>query len=332
MTRSMLLCIIIGALSVVTLISWNSARFIGAEAKPRVQSQLAFLPQPNVAKALTLGHSNSAAKLRWIDSFAYFQHQIDARDDAVVGDQKGGFRRLYETLVALDPHFFPFYEHGAMALSGIVNDQDAALALLMNGVHQHPDEHALWINLLAIMQSSFALDEVHSETLLTYLYMWLNSVKKPEERAVPAYWLSSLHRKQGSEIIMLGYWQQRLANTTKGSAEYDVLEHLLRTQAMRYARTIINEAIVFPGTAETPITTYSLLPSTLLEKRITDYVPLFSPFHKDTLQGVTLRPDPWGMNWEHGHRPFLAVSTGESAVSQHGTTDPTQYWPLLPTQ
>src|SRR5262245_34756719 len=90
------------------LIGWNAQRFVGAESRIRMKD-LEFFPTPVVAKLMAMGQDNTVAKLRWIDSFSYFQLQIDRRDDTVAGDDKtsGGFQRLYDTLIALDPLFEP---------------------------------------------------------------------------------------------------------------------------------------------------------------------------------------------------------------------------------
>src|ERR1043165_3865084 len=99
------LVIVAGA---VALLGWNSSRFLTAKHEIRAKD-LDFLPAPEVAGVLALGHANTLAKLRWIDSFAYFQFQLDRQDDRVAGGGSG-FQRLYATLIQLDPRFEPFYE------------------------------------------------------------------------------------------------------------------------------------------------------------------------------------------------------------------------------
>ena len=110
----------------LALVGWNISRFVGAEGRIRAKD-LTFLPVPEVARLLAVGHTNTVAKLRWIDSFAYFQWQLDRQDDRVAGGGSG-VERLYATLIQLDPNFRVFYEHAAINLSGVLSHHQSALA------------------------------------------------------------------------------------------------------------------------------------------------------------------------------------------------------------
>jgi hypothetical protein len=125
------------------LLCWNGSRFIGAKAKIRMKD-LTFLPSPQTARLLTLGHNNTVAKLRWIDSFAYFQMQLERKDDTVASTGDSAFGRLYDTLIALDPHFIPLYEHALLNLAGLLSHHQAILSLLQRGLIDNPHSTVLW--------------------------------------------------------------------------------------------------------------------------------------------------------------------------------------------
>ena len=131
MRRSAL--VLIMAVLALGLIGWNASRFIGAEARIRTKD-LSFLPSPVVGHLLALGHQSTVAKLRWIDSFAYFQLQLDRKDDRVAGTGESAFVRLYDLLISLDDHFLPFYEHAVLNLGGIQNRPGDTLSVIQRGL------------------------------------------------------------------------------------------------------------------------------------------------------------------------------------------------------
>src|SRR5476649_285062 len=146
----------LGLLCAGTLIGWNFSRFVGAQEQI-YSKDLDFLPTPEVAKLLCFGHSNTISKLRWIDSFAYFQLQLDRRNDRLSGDGPGGFRRLYDTLIELDPLFEPFYQHAALCTGGLLGQNYIALGYLLRGLINLPHQTSLWRHAAAMLVANFDL-------------------------------------------------------------------------------------------------------------------------------------------------------------------------------
>ena len=129
------------------LLYWNANALIGAKAKPRMKD-LSFVPSGTVLRLLSMGHTNTVAKLRWIDSFSYLQYQFDKRDDTLMGNSEiGGFDRLYTSLIALDPHYKPFYEFAIAAESILDSRGNLALRCIQLGLMHRPYYVDLWRNL-----------------------------------------------------------------------------------------------------------------------------------------------------------------------------------------
>ncbi len=225
------LSIVIGA---VGLVGWNSSRFL--TAKPVIRSKnLDFLPAPETARVLAFGHTNTLAKLRWIDSFAYFQYQLDRKDDRVAGgSSSGGFTRLYETLIDLDPQFEPFYEHAALNLSGVLSQHGTALAFLLRGTQEIPRSTSLWRNTVVTLKTFFQWDVRHPEPFDAFLAAWEQAEKDPDAKRMVWDWKRQFGFGSFTGLEQLPYWLTQLQTSTPGSSSGDYVEGTVRDLLTRY--------------------------------------------------------------------------------------------------
>jgi hypothetical protein len=208
------------------LVGWNATRFVGTTPQPRTKN-LDFLPAPAVAAAMSLGQGPALAKLRWIDSFAYLQLQFDRKDDRVAGDGRGGFERLYETLIALDPYFQPFYEHAVLTTGGVLSDHRAALSLLQRGLMHQPDNVWMWRMASAELAISFGWAKGNAAVFDRWLRAW-ELAMGPEEVGAVTAWRRGLAFVHVDGLETLPYWLEQLRAAQPGTAMGDFVESTVR--------------------------------------------------------------------------------------------------------
>jgi hypothetical protein len=310
-------------LCVLALIGWNAHRFAGAEARIRAKD-LDFLPAPEVAAMLALGHRNTVAKLRWIDSFAYFQYQLDHKDDRVAGGGAGGFQRLYETLIYLDPHFLPFYDHAALTTGALMGQHRQCLAFLMRGLLEVPDRTELWRSAATELRQGFHWEEQEPRLFAIFLGEWAEHETTLEGKVGVWEWQRAMAHRSLRGLEQLPIWFEQLKTAKPGTPAGDYLESLIRQQlasfgkreleALRAAYRLAqgaaaerltdlweNAALIDPLAPYHPreITLKrleDLLSPRLLRHRYPQGLPRFGPI---AVQGdrLVLRPDPWGHQW-----------------------------------
>ncbi len=304
----------------VVLVGWNSSRFLGAKPEIRAKN-LDFLPAPETARILALGHANTLAKLRWIDSFAYFQYQLDHKDDRVLGGGSG-FERLYQTLIELDPKFEPFYEHAALNLSGILTNHGAALAFLSRGNLELADSTSLWRNTISTLKVFFTLDQRQPLQFDAMLSAWELAESDPDAKRLVWDWKKKFGSDTFSGLEQLPYWMTQLDLTSPGTPSGDYVEGALRDLLARYGSHELSELLAswriaqggVPATRHQLIanldlisplaplrepglsTVNSLLDPRLIRRRYPHGLPSFGPI---STQGVklALRSDPYGLPW-----------------------------------
>jgi hypothetical protein len=307
----------------VALIGWNSSRFL--TAKPEIRTKnLNFLPAPETARVLAFGHTNTVAKLRWIDSFAYFQYQLDRRDDAVAGGGSG-FKRLYETLIELDPKFEPFYEHATLNLSGVLSNHVAALEFLARGNLELPHSRSLWQNTIATCKVFFRMDQRNPLQFDAMLAAWEAAENDPDAKRMVWEW----KRKFGSDTFtgleQLPYWLAQLERTTAGTPNGQYVEETIRDLLARYGihelQALLDSWSVAAGGAPRtrvalaqnldlgdplapadqqgplPKRLEELLDPTLVRQRYSDGLPAYGPIGVQDGR-LVLRSDPYGFPWE----------------------------------
>jgi len=217
------------------LIGSNVSRFATAEPKIAMSEHLNFLPEPEVARALCLGHRNSVAKIRWIDSFKYFQYQIDHGSDKKFGrDPRLGFEKLYTLLIGLDNQFQNYYQHASLTLSGIMGSHEKALRFLVMGTENIPSKTIMWANLLSHLKVYFNLEETLPGTLESLLQAWADAMPTPDLRFAPDQWQASLARRLPRQLSQIDYWLARMSQSQAGNVEDRLIQNILLEQVTRW--------------------------------------------------------------------------------------------------
>jgi transposase-like protein len=235
------LSVVILALS-LGLVGWNVSRFLNAKAVIRMDPHLEFLPDPEIARTLTLGHHNTAAKLRWIDSFSHLSYLMDHGAESGSTD---GLRRLYRTLISLDPKFPSYYEHAATALGGMKGDVHGELALIALGLHHLPDSTRLWASLVAVLSVHYRLEERFPEQMEALLQRWGESERsKPGgNESLPGDWLAALARRHERGLEQLTYWGRLLLVSSPTAPEAEVARRIMSEQLARYGMARLEELV-----------------------------------------------------------------------------------------
>jgi len=301
-------------------LAWNGSRFLETKPKPR-SKDLSFLPAPVVAKAMACGQPTALAKLRWIDSFAYFNHQIDRRDDAVAGpDQRGGFERLYDTLIALDPNFLPFYEHAVLNMSGVLKQHRAGLSVLMRGLLARPHETSLWRLASAELAISFDLAKRDPAQLDMWLRAWMEAESSDDARQSVLDWRRGLAFANVDGLQTLPYWLEQLRSTKPGSPLAIFVEGTIRELLAEHGSRELNKLLY---SSILPLVTSVQLDPAVLAQRWPRGAPAWAPVVWSGPGGPppVLRPDPFGYAWQRvggqvispgrEQRRFLVISQGQ---------------------
>jgi hypothetical protein len=182
-----------------------------------------------VARAMSLGQPTLAAKLRWIDSFAYFQFQLARLDDRVAGeDRRGGVARLYETLIDLDPQFIPFYEHAVLNAGAILGQHQVALGFIERGLLEHPRHTGLHRQEAAELAVTYDWSNRQPALLDRILQAWADAETDATGRQLVADWRRGLAFRHVRNLETLPYWIEQLHATRPGTPLGDFVESTIR--------------------------------------------------------------------------------------------------------
>jgi hypothetical protein len=309
------------------VLGWNLWRFHSGLSKIRAKD-LSFLPSPQLAGLLCLGHRNTMAKLRWIDSFAYFEYQLDRKDDRVLGGgRSGGMERLYDTLVALDPRFEPFYEHAALNTGGVLDQNQIALGFIACGLGVLPESSQLWRNAASILRVYFHWQEQLPQAFTTFLSDWRRAV--PADNDQVSMWIFSLGRYVAEGPQQVSYWLEQLHLTKPRTPGGDFVELRLRKElASLGVRTLENLAnayriahggkvarlidlwqdsdLIDPFALAKPVAVDPARiedladPRLVRPRRYPDYLITVGPLTMERGR-LVLRSDPFGLPWRLDH-------------------------------
>ncbi len=224
---------VITVAAAVALVGWNGSRFIGAQARIRTKD-LTFLPAPGIARAMSLGHTNTMAKLRWIDSFAYFELQLERKDDVVTATGESAFSRLYAMLVALDPKFLPYYQHASLNLGGVMGRHGSVLSILNLGLMELPHEPHLWRMLAAEYLVAFGGENKQAQLMDGLLAAWYEAETTDEGRDEVWTWKKAMGRRVYQDLSQLPYWEAQLQAATPGTPAYTFIVTTMREQVARF--------------------------------------------------------------------------------------------------
>jgi hypothetical protein len=320
------------------LLGWNSSRFLSSKPVIRAKN-LDFLPAPDTARLLALGHTNTLAKLRWIDSFAYFQYQLDRKDDSVAGGGQG-FQRLYETLIDLDPKFQPFYEHAALNTSGVLSQHWVALGFLLRGTQELPKSRELWRNAATTLKTFFAWDTKQPLQFDAFLADWEANEELPEAKRMVWDWKRGFGRQVFTGLEQLPYWLEQLERTQPKTPNGEFVDSVIRELLARYGAqelnalaatwrlsrggvpqtrkelvqnlTLLDPLVRVPETEPTLVSLQQLLDPRLVRKRYPKELPPYGPLTLQADGRLTLNSDPYGLPWEIAGNTI--ISSGQERV------------------
>ena len=225
--------------SIAVLLYWNASKLVGAPPRPRM-SDMTFAPSATTLRLMSLGHTNTIAKLRWIDSFSYLQYQFEKRDDTLMGEQKfSGFDRLYSALIELDPKFMPFYDF-AMAAEAVVDKEgNLALRCIHRGLLEYPNSTHLWRNLAAHIKN---MSEHYNPAVLdSILSAWSSRAETEQDRLGVELWRKNLGEYQLGGLEQLDHWCRSLLDYKKDSLLYELAEETLLKQLNNNALKILQK-------------------------------------------------------------------------------------------
>ncbi len=232
-------------------VGWNARGMLGHERAVRAKN-LDFLPSPVVARALSCGHPSSASRLRWIDAFAYFQFQLDRKDDTIAGGGSG-FKRLYDMLIGLDPRFEPYYQHAALCLGGVLERHQDELGYLQRGTLELPQASGLWRSAAAVLVTYYAWDAQQPRNLDRFLAAWADSETDDNAKAMVWQWQRALARRRLGGLEQVPYWLDRLPTTVPDSPMSAFIEGILREQIARYAIDELSAVLAARQAAGEPV-------------------------------------------------------------------------------
>ncbi len=292
--RSTLVAVVAGLI----LLAWNGSRFVNAQARIRTKD-LTFLPSPSMAKILCLGHTNSFAKLRWIDSFAYFEKQLDVKDDTIVSTGESAYERLYRMVLALDPKFMPYYEHASLDLGGVLNRHATALGFLEGGLLELPHETQLWRMIAAELSVTIKSESAAAGAMDDFLTAWSDSETTPEGRQMVWDWKKAMGQRRFNELEQLPYWLEQFNHAAPGTPTYEFVLRTLREQMARFGESRL-QMLVDSFRALywiPPVTLDDLLRPEVVIKAFPHGLPALSPLRYQ-LPFFTFNADPFGYPYQ----------------------------------
>ncbi|MEK7415458.1 MAG: hypothetical protein AAB263_19300, partial [Planctomycetota bacterium] len=307
--------------------------FLSTSIKPRA-SDITFLPVPAVAKALSMGQGSALAKVRWIDSFSYFSYQIDHQNDAVSGlDQRGGFERLYETFIALDPLFLPFYEHAVMTTGGILKHHQVALSFAMRGQLEMPYTPGLWRLAAAELAVNYQWNSKEHVNLMNgFLKSWMDVDPTTDGKQEVVNWQRGLLFKWVDDLKTLPYWIEQLKSTKPNTPPARFVERTIREILAVHCVNQLSRLLVDRASLLADPMALDLDKIAKVYPHFPDGIPGTAPIR--VLDGrAVLREDPfgWPFRWNgttvespgymHGQflaRHGVAIGNVEKQAGQHG--------------
>ena len=317
----------------VGLIYYNWVRFADDKIRGiRMDKSLDYLPSPQMSKVLSFGHHNTVAKLRWIDSFTYFNYRVELTsipEEAVEKTNgRDQFARLYESLIAADPLFLDYYLTGNSCLGGLANLVMEQMRLLQKGLWHFPDNRQLWMNFMAVLRSDWDAEERNAEVIETMLQAWSDAVadKGDAERRLPNDWLAAMARRMDRGTSQLAYWAQQIGDNPESPVSQFAIRTLREQLAAHGVRQL--QALVDAYKKEN-----GRMPEALEQCLSLDLVRTVYPHLNDAIlateplgvaehngqQQITLRSDPYGYMYTLSDggvsSPGFAMRTGDRRLN-----------------
>lgn len=282
-----LLLPVAAALAATALVGWNAARFIGAEARIRTK-ELDFLPSPLAARLTACGHANTLAKLRWIDSFAYFQLVLDRKDDRISATGESAFERLYAMLIGMDPHFTEYHNSAALNLGAILDRPHRLLGVLTQGLIDNPHDTSLWRQLAVLMYTHYKMEERHPLQFNALLDDWAAHELTEFRQQQVWDWKASFGRRTYQGLEQVPYWLEQLSHAKAGTPTHDFVLGTLREQLARWGEQELKALGARPGPGGILIVT-----AEAVARHWPGGIPSVAPLRVENGR-VVVREDPFG--------------------------------------
>jgi len=279
---------------------WNGLNFVDAPVGVPRTKDLTFLPKPEVAEILACGQQALAAKLRWIDSFDYFELQIDLKNDQVAGEAGLGYTRLYDILLGLDPLFRPYYDQAALNLGAVESRHFQALGILLRGTMVMPTDRSLWQQAAIELYTTYDLERRHPQQMSDFLEQWASAMTTDRERQSVLDWMAAMERRQSLGLAELPYWQEQLERSQPGSQADKFITATIQGMLATFGRNEL-QGLADAYTARhlvPPQTLRQLLDPDLINARYPHGLPPWGPVVINADHHFTLRSDPLGFPYE----------------------------------
>ena len=188
----------------------KSARF-GApwEALRVVMNLFGVHATPAALKPARFGLEGLLSDLLWLRGIKYIHDEFDEIERArKEGRRPSGLYRqfgpLYDTITDLDPYFIEGYRYGAIFLTVLGRNQDAAIALLKKGL-RCPEIQARW-ELNYDLGTLYFLEKNDFDTAADYFRAAAEDVNAPD--FVPH--VASYFLRVSKHEYAISFWQRRL--------------------------------------------------------------------------------------------------------------------------
>ena len=283
-----------------SLIAWNAVPLRDHSLHVRT-SDLSFVPDPVLARILNLGQNAAASKLQWIDSFTYFELQLDKRDDTLRGSGQSGFQRLYTQLTAEDPYYIPFYEHASFNIGALTGRHDLSLGFLLRGLTYLPHATPLWRQAAAELYAAFDFDKRHPDEMNAFLDAWAENETDYVQRRQVWDWKNAMARRHDMGLGQLTYWQEQMHLYPPDSPGGLYIDGAMREEVAHYDVREL-EALLYDFRAHfimTPLALSEVLSPQLVRARYPQGLNVYLPYQIIDHQ-LVLRDDPYGY-------PFLLL-------------------------
>jgi len=282
------------------LIAWNAVPLRDHSLHIRT-SDLSFVPDPVLARMLNLGQNGAASKLQWIDSFSYFELQLDKRDDTLRGSGQSGFERLYTQLTAEDPYYGPFYEHASFNIGALTGRHDISLGFLLRGLSYMPHATQLWRQAAAELYASYDFDKRHPDEMNAFLDAWAENELDYVQRRQVWDWKNAMARRHDMGLGQLTYWQEQMHLYPPDSPGGRYIDNAMREEVAHYGVREL-EALLYAYREHyimAPLQLSEVLAPQLVRERFPMGLNVYLPYTIADHQ-LVLRDDPYGY-------PFLLI-------------------------
>jgi len=288
------------------LIFWNYLPLREHSVHVRMKD-LSFVPNPILGRMLCFGQCSAASELEWIDSFTYFELQLEKRNDTLVGSGESGFRRLYDQLIAEDPYNQLYYEHASFNIGALDNRHDLALGFLLTGIYHLPHCTTLWRQAASELYNTLYLETQHAQDMDAFLDAWANAELDNQQRRQVWDWKGAMARRHQVGLSQMAYWQEQLSFNKPDSSAGMYILAAMRDQVGRYDIAELQALVEDYATRHmmTPLQLGDVLEPAAIHQRYPHGLTSYLPFTISQGRPV-LRCDPFGYPYHFDHATVIS--------------------------